>query len=240
MNETTKPCGECPLTATATTTDPEAALAVLERCGSCPHSEAMAPALRLLRTATRALQVARADLRRSQLECRELGEGMRDDGERITKLEAMQVTSGRELEAAVRERDTLLRQLSGELRRVSTPILEVGEGVLALPIVGSFDERRANEARDDLLNAVGRTGASQVVIDLTGVADLDGETARRLIDLCRALRLLGAAVCLSGISAQVAQSLAAGDVDLTGLRTMRTLKEALRGGPRRQSTGLAG
>lgn len=97
-----------------------------------------------------------------------------------------------------------------------------------MPIVGTFDERRANDARDDLLKAVARTGASQVVIDLTGVADLDNPTARRLIDLCRALRLLGAAVCLSGISATVAQSLSAGDVDLTAIRTMRTLKEALR------------
>lgn len=61
----------------------------------------------------------------------------------------------------------LLQQVSSELRRVSTPILQVGEGVLALPIVGTFDEPRANDARDDLLKAVART-VPQVVIDLTG------------------------------------------------------------------------
>lgn len=228
MNTTTDKCGSCPLTETASQVEPAAALASLDRCADCPQRDSMAPALKLLRTAVAELRTVRAALRRSQIECRELSEGMKDDGQRIAKLEAMQIASGRELEAAVRERDMLLQQVSSELRRVSTPILQVGEGVLALPIVGTFDERRANDARDDLLKAVARTGASQVVIDLTGVADLDNPTARRLIDLCRALRLLGAAVCLSGISATVAQSLSAGDVDLTAIRTMRTLKEALR------------
>lgn len=229
MSEATS-CVVCPLTSAAGEVEPEAALAAIERCEGCPlaQREALAPALRLLRGAARSLRAARAELRRSQLECRELGEGMQDDAARIAKLEATQIASGRELEAAVRERDALLVQLTGELRRVTTPILEVGDGVLALPIVGNFDERRASDARDDLLNAVARAGASKVVIDLTGVLELDDATARRLLDVCRALRLLGATVCLSGIRVGVAQRLATSEVALAGLRIERSLKDALR------------
>ena len=143
MNTTTDKCGSCPLTETASQVEPAAALASLDRCVDCPQRDSMAPALKLLRTAVAELRTVRAALRRSQIECRELSEGMKDDGQRIAKLEAMQVASGRELEAAVRERDMLLQQVSSELRRVSTPILQVGERVLALPIVGTFDDVEA-------------------------------------------------------------------------------------------------
>lgn len=220
-------CEECPLARPAGELQRD--LAALSGCGSCSleEREDTAPLVQRLRQADVALRRARADLRRAELEARELADALRTDEERIGKLEALQKAGALQLEAAIGERDALLRRQSEELRERSAPILEVGERVLALPLIGAFDEQRAGEVLSSLLAEVARRQATLVAIDLTGVDEVDVAMAQRIVDLCRAVRLLGTSVCLCGFSPALAQALVDRGAGLGGVRIVRSLKDAL-------------
>jgi rsbT co-antagonist protein RsbR len=113
---------------------------------------------------------------------------------------------------------------------LSTPILEVSEDVLALPIVGVFDSQRAAQVIERLLDHVSRQSCKTVVIDVTGVDVIDTSTADYFLKTMRSVRLLGADCVLSGVRPAVAQSLVALGLDLSQLRTTRNLRAALREG----------
>ncbi|MEZ4385160.1 MAG: XylR N-terminal domain-containing protein [Nannocystaceae bacterium] len=114
------------------------------------------------------------------------------------------------------------------LEELSTPILEVWEDVLVLPIVGVVDSRRSAEAMARLLEAVTFKQARCVIIDITGVDVVDTRTADDLVKLVEGAGLLGAKCVVTGVSAAVAQTLVEIGADLSRLTTLRDLKQGLR------------
>ena len=123
---------------------------------------------------------------------------------------------------------TLVAEQAAAIDVLSTPILEVWESVLALPVVGALDHRRASEIMVQLLDAIVTQKASHVILDLTGVDMIDTHTAGHLLKLIRAIELLGAEALISGIRPAVAQSIARSGLELGKVRTYRTLQEGLR------------
>lgn len=118
------------------------------------------------------------------------------------------------------------------VQSLELPVLAVGPGVLAVPLIGALDDRRLEAIRAAALEAVGRERAHTVVFDLTGIADIDTAVAHGLLAAAQAVRLLGATPLLSGVRAPVAQALAGLGVPLDGLRAVGNLQEALAMGGR--------
>jgi rsbT co-antagonist protein RsbR len=113
------------------------------------------------------------------------------------------------------------------IRELSTPVLQVREGLLILPIVGVIDSQRARELTENLLLAIRANRAKVVVIDITGVASVDSAVANHLVQTVEASRLMGARVIVSGLSAEVAQTLVTIGVDLAKLNTVGDLQGGL-------------
>lgn len=121
----------------------------------------------------------------------------------------------------------LSREREQMLEEVSTPVVPVWEGVLVLPIIGSLDTARMQRATDAALQEVRRTGARACIIDITGARLIDSFAVANLGNLVQALRLVGAEAIVTGVSAHAAQSLVGLGLDLKGMRTHRTLAQAL-------------
>ncbi|MFV8755166.1 GAF domain-containing protein [Nannocystaceae bacterium ST9] len=120
---------------------------------------------------------------------------------------------------------------------LSAPIIDVWDGILALPVVGLVDTQRSIELTERLLNRIAESGTRSVIVDLTGVDLVDTMTANHLLQMIRAASLLGTFSVLSGISPQIAQTLVQLDVDLSEITTVRNLKEALKVCLRRSMAG---
>jgi rsbT co-antagonist protein RsbR len=129
---------------------------------------------------------------------------------------------------AEREKNAALERLRMAVQELSTPILEVWDSVLALPVVGVVDSHRSAMMMDRLLSAVADKRARFVIVDVTGVDVVDTATADRLLKLVGAVELLGARCVLTGIRPAVAQTLVHLGLDLGTLPTLRNLKHALR------------
>ncbi|AUX37967.1 MULTISPECIES: STAS domain-containing protein [Sorangium] len=113
------------------------------------------------------------------------------------------------------------------IRDLSTPIIEVWDGVLTLPMVGTVDSVRTAEVMDSLLRQIVEKRASFAILDLTGVEVVDTKVASHLVELVTAIRLLGADGIVAGIKPTVAQTMVALGLDLTQLNTQRNLRAAL-------------
>jgi rsbT co-antagonist protein RsbR len=121
----------------------------------------------------------------------------------------------------------LAEQQALTLRELSTPIISVWDGVLALPIIGTVDTERGAQMTEALLNRVASEGASHVVIDITGVAIVDTRTADNFIRMSEAAALLGASCFLTGISPAIAQTFTQLEIKTGRIRMMRRLSDAL-------------
>jgi rsbT co-antagonist protein RsbR len=113
------------------------------------------------------------------------------------------------------------------IRDLSTPIIEVWAGVLCLPVVGLVDSQRSAEMTEALLEMVVAKQARTAIVDITGIDVMDTKTADHFIKMAKAVRLLGADCIISGVNPSIAQTLTHIGVDLTGVRTMRNLRDAL-------------
>ncbi|ACL24816.1 PAS domain-containing protein [Chloroflexus aggregans] len=113
------------------------------------------------------------------------------------------------------------------LRELSTPLVPISERAVALPLVGSIDQRRANLIIETLLEGVSNRGTEVVIIDITGVNTVDTFIADALIRAARAVRLLGAHVILTGISPEVAQTVVSLGADLSVFETRATLQDGI-------------
>lgn len=114
-----------------------------------------------------------------------------------------------------------------EILSLSAPILSVGAHTLAVPIIGRLDEERSREIMERLLAAVVEQKTRRVILDLTGVAEMDEASAQRLSALFAAVRMLGSAAVLTGLRPELAGRLAQSDFDRRHLRVVRSLAEAL-------------
>ena len=125
------------------------------------------------------------------------------------------------------------------IRELSTPVIEVWSGVLCLPVVGIMDTTRSAEMTDALLRAVAEKKASCAIIDITGIEVMDTGTADHFMRMARAVRLLGAQCFLTGISPSIAQTIVHMGMDLRGIVTYRTLRDALQAYVRSMQRGGA-
>jgi len=126
--------------------------------------------------------------------------------------------------AFIRERENVVRQQQEAIRELSTPVLQVREGLLILPIIGLIDSLRAKQLTEQLLHAIRTNRAKAVVIDITGVPAVDSKIANHLLQTVDAARLMGARVIVTGLSPDVAQALVYIGVDLTRLKTVGDLQ----------------
>jgi anti-anti-sigma regulatory factor len=115
-----------------------------------------------------------------------------------------------------------------EILALSAPLLDIGDRTLAVPIIGRLGESKSVEIMTKLLDAVAARGVRHVILDVTGVAEVDESSADRLHQLVRALRLLGAMPMITGIRADLALALIASGFDHESVATFRSLAEGLR------------
>ena len=124
----------------------------------------------------------------------------------------------------VQERERIIRQQQEAIRELSTPVLQVRERLLILPIIGIMDPHRARQLTEQLLRGIRTNRARVVVIDITGVAAMDAAVANHLVQTVEASRLLGADVIVTGLSPEIAQTLVNIGVDLGKMKTMGDLQ----------------
>ncbi len=114
------------------------------------------------------------------------------------------------------------------IRSLSTPIIQVWDGVLVVPLVGDLSSERADQLNAELLGRVVSQSAEHVVLDLTGLSCVDSAVAERLSATVAAVRLVGAACAVVGLSPELARAMISLGVSFGGVRTLRTLADALR------------
>jgi len=131
---------------------------------------------------------------------------------------------GKYHEGFVQERERIIRQQQEAIRELSTPVLQVRERLLILPIIGVIDPQRARQLTEQLLRAIRTNRAKVVVIDITGVAAMDSNVANHLVQTVEASRLLGATVIVTGLSPEIAQTLVTIGVDLSEMATVGDLQ----------------
>ncbi len=124
----------------------------------------------------------------------------------------------------VQERERIIREQQEAIRELSTPVLQVLEGLLILPIVGVIDPQRARQLTEQLLRGIRANRAKVVVIDITGVPAVDSTVANHLVQTVDASRLMGATVIVTGLSSEIAQTLVTIGVDLTKMKTVGDLQ----------------
>jgi PAS domain S-box-containing protein len=136
------------------------------------------------------------------------------------KTEAELAKTNAALQSQIEER----RRAERAILELSTPVLQLREGLLILPIIGILDSQRARQLTEQLLNSIRDNRAKVAVVDITGVAAVDSKVANHLLQTAEAARLMGATVILTGLSPEVAQSLVSIGVDLSRLITVGDLQ----------------
>jgi len=124
----------------------------------------------------------------------------------------------------VQERERVIREQQEAIRELSTPVLQVRERLLILPMIGVIDPQRARQLTEQLLRGIRTNRAKVVVIDITGVAAMDSHVANHLVQTVEASRLLGATVIVTGLSPEIAQTLVTIGVDLGKMNTVGDLQ----------------
>ena len=124
-------------------------------------------------------------------------------------------------------RERVAREQDEQIRTLSTPVIPLHPGVLALPLVGTIDQHRAGQIMEALLSGIHDHKADVVLIDVTGVPVVDAEVANGLVQAARSARLLGANVVLVGISPEIAQTMTQIGVDISQLQTQANLQAGI-------------
>ena len=124
-------------------------------------------------------------------------------------------------------REKVIVRQQQELMELSTPVVTLWDGVLALPVIGTLDSSRTQVVMENLLQRIVETGALIAIIDITGVSTVDTLTAQHLLKTVAAARLMGADCIISGIRPQIAQTIVHLGVDLGTVVTKATLADAL-------------
>jgi rsbT co-antagonist protein RsbR len=127
----------------------------------------------------------------------------------------------------VEERERVIREQQEAIRELSTPVLQVRDRLLILPIIGAVDSPRARQLTEQLLGAIQTNRARVVVIDITGVASVDETVANHLVQTVEAARLMGASAVITGLSSKIAQTIVDLGVDLGMLKTVGDLQGGL-------------
>src|SRR5579863_8566937 len=126
-----------------------------------------------------------------------------------------------------RAREEVINRQQQDLMELSTPVVKLWEGVLALPMIGTLDSARTQTVMETLLQRIVETGSSIAIIDITGVPTVDTLVAQHLLKTVTAIRLMGADCIISGIRPQIAQTIVHLGITLEGVITRATLADAL-------------
>jgi rsbT co-antagonist protein RsbR len=129
-------------------------------------------------------------------------------------------------EAYQKVREEIIQRQQQELLELSTPVVKLWDGVLALPLIGTLDSNRTQVVMESLLQEIVRTGAGIAILDITGVPTVDTLVAQHLIKTVAAARLMGAECIISGIRPQIAQTIVHLGVDLGDVTTKATMADA--------------
>jgi rsbT co-antagonist protein RsbR len=131
-------------------------------------------------------------------------------------------------ETFIKGREEVIMRQTDEIGEISTPVIRVWEGVLALPIIGTLDSMRTQMVMENLLQEIVNTESSIAILDISGVPAVDTLVAQHLIKTVSATRLMGADCIISGIRPEIAQTIVHLGIDLSGVKTKSTLASALR------------
>ena len=133
----------------------------------------------------------------------------------------------RTFEAYSAAREQIIADQSTAMMELSTPVVRLWDGIIAVPLVGTLDSARTQLVMEKLLETLVATGADHAVIDITGVPTVDTEVAQHLLKTVSAARLLGAQCTISGIRPQVAQTIVSLGIEFGDIATKATLADAL-------------
>jgi rsbT co-antagonist protein RsbR len=122
---------------------------------------------------------------------------------------------------------TIVEKQRAAIRELSTPIIELWEGVLCLPVVGIMDTARSSEMTNSLLQAITSKKARFVIIDITGIEVMDTGTVDHFMRMAKSIKLLGAECALTGISPHIAQTVVQMGIEMGEIVTERSLRDAL-------------
>lgn len=137
-------------------------------------------------------------------------------------------------ESYARAREEIIREQAEQLLELTTPVVKLWEGVLAVPLVGTLDSERTQIVMEKLLEALVETGSEHAIIDITGVLAVDTQVAQHLLKTVVAARLMGAECIVSGIRPQIAQTIVALGIEFGDIVTKASLADALRHALRRE------
>mgnify|MGYP001627413335 CR=1 FL=1 len=124
-------------------------------------------------------------------------------------------------------REEIIQRQQQDLLELSTPVIKLWEGVLAVPMIGTLDSSRTQVVMETLLQRIVETGATLAIIDITGVPTVDTLVAQHLLKTVSAIRLMGAECIISGIRPQIAQTIVHLGIDLQGIASKASLADAL-------------
>ncbi|RPD83885.1 STAS domain-containing protein [Luteimonas sp. 100069] len=124
-------------------------------------------------------------------------------------------------------REAVIQRQQEEMLELSTPVVKLWDGVLALPMIGTLDSQRTQVVMESLLQRIVETGAEIAIIDITGVPTVDTLVAQHLLKTVTAIRLMGADAIISGVRPQIAQTIVHLGLDLQGIVTKANLADAL-------------
>ena len=133
----------------------------------------------------------------------------------------------REAQRLLTERDQALAYQGRLIQELSTPIMPIHEGILVLPLVGAIDSRRASQVMESALEKIVEYQADVMILDITGVPVVDTGVANYLLQMARAIKLLGANVVLVGIGAEIAQTIVQLGVELNDVTTRSNLQSGI-------------
>lgn len=131
-------------------------------------------------------------------------------------------------ETFIRGREDVILRQTDEITEISTPVIQIWEGILALPIIGTLDSARTQVVMENLLQRIVETGSSIAILDISGVPAVDSLVAQHLIKTISATRLMGAECIISGIRPEIAQTVVHLGIDLTNVLTKASLASALK------------
>ncbi|WP_205512038.1 STAS domain-containing protein [Longitalea arenae] len=131
-------------------------------------------------------------------------------------------------ETFIKGREEVILRQTDEIAEISTPVIQVWDGILALPIIGTLDSARTQVVMENLLQHIVETGSTIAILDISGVPAVDSLVAQHIIKTVAATRLMGAECIISGIRPEIAQTVVHLGIDLSNIVTKASLASALK------------
>jgi rsbT co-antagonist protein RsbR len=141
------------------------------------------------------------------------------------KIDVLAIES---FETFIKSREEVILRQTDEIAEISTPVIRVWEGILALPIIGTLDSSRTQVVMESLLSQIVETGSEIAILDISGVPAVDSLVAQHLMKTVSATRLMGAECIISGVRPEIAQTIVHLGIDLSGIITKSSLASALK------------